>query len=197
MAVRYTDVDVMLLNRWEEVSALREAFDELLGRMTSVVELALQRAIAHINEKGFHANADAKFPCLAFWKPEWVNRKEDGIYGEIVGFAPGQFGKRSYPHPQTLLNVEDFGALRMVESPAQFSGALNKALNDDLRSAWSHQGDVAVTPLGREYLEVAERDRVLLMRDSMQLAAFLTARFDEFTELEPFIAEVLRRMTKR
>jgi hypothetical protein len=37
MAIRYTDVDLMILKRWDEVMALREAFEDMLGRMEGFV----------------------------------------------------------------------------------------------------------------------------------------------------------------
>ena len=38
MASRYTDVDLMILKRWDEVKALREAFDDLVDRMQDMIE---------------------------------------------------------------------------------------------------------------------------------------------------------------
>ena len=38
MAVQYTDVDLMLLKGWEEVSALREAFPQLAGNIGPIIQ---------------------------------------------------------------------------------------------------------------------------------------------------------------
>ena len=52
MASRYTDVDLMILKRWDEVKALREAFDDLVDRMEDVVEASLQKMAVVATEKG-------------------------------------------------------------------------------------------------------------------------------------------------
>jgi hypothetical protein len=187
----------MLLSRWEEVSALREAFDELLTRMNSIVEVGLQRAVTYINEKGLEAYSDPKAPLLSFWKRDWVNRKDDGIYGKIVGFTPEEFAREVFPHPTVFLVTEDFAALRMAESVEDFGKAVRASLTDDQRALWNHDVDLDVHPVGREYADVAEADRVRLVSDPEALANFLISRVDEFMALVPTIDAALGRMTRR
>ena len=44
MANHYEDVDLMLLKRWDEVMALRRAFDDLMDRMREMIETTLGEA---------------------------------------------------------------------------------------------------------------------------------------------------------
>lgn len=197
MAVQYTDVDLMLLKRWEEVSALREAFDDLMGRMHAVVETALQQAMTHLSEKGLVGHIDSKAPSLSFWKPHWVNRKDDGIYGKIVGFVPDECAREVFSHPTVYLITEDFSALRMAERVEQFETEVRKALTDEQRAAWSYDVESGVNPVGREYAEVSDMDRVGLASDADALAGFLRQRIDEFVELVPGIDAALAQMTRK
>ena len=60
MASRYTDVDLMILKRWDEVKALREAFDDLLGRIEDIVEASLQKVSTAVLERGLSSEFDTK-----------------------------------------------------------------------------------------------------------------------------------------
>lgn len=197
MAVRYTDVDLMLLKRWGEVTALREAFDELLGRMNSVMETALQQAMTHLNENGLVGYVDAKEPSLSFWKPHWVNKKDDGIYGKIVGFAPDECARVALPHPAVFLMAEDLPSLRIVESVEQFGKAFRATLTEEQRAAWNFDIELDVNPVGREYADISDMDRVRLASDADALANFLRQCIDEFMELVPVIDATLARMTRK
>ena len=53
MSSRYTDVDLMILKRWDEVNSLREAFDDLVDRMQGMIEGSLQKVAVVATEKGF------------------------------------------------------------------------------------------------------------------------------------------------
>ena len=68
MASRYTDVDLMILKRWDEVKALREAFDDLVDRMQEIVEASLQKVSTAVAERGLSSEFDLKRPSIWFWK---------------------------------------------------------------------------------------------------------------------------------
>ena len=199
MAVQYTDVDVMLLNRWDEVTALQEAFDELLERMTGVIETALQRVAGNLKERGFRVEWDARRPSLAFWKPDWENRKKDaGLYAILSDFVPAPYGKNIEEHPVLWLITEDFASLRTLENSDSFGRALRLALSPEQRERWNHaEFELSRSPVGREWADVSERERVALVADVDKLVGFLSARFDDFMELVPVIDVTLGQMTRK
>jgi hypothetical protein len=90
MTNHYEDVDLMLLKRWEEVIALRGAFDTLIERMREVVETTLGKATYAVAERGMSCDFDAKRPSIWFWKKGWETRtsREPGIYFQLFDFAP-------------------------------------------------------------------------------------------------------------
>lgn len=194
---RYTDVDLMILDRWEEVTSLMYAFDALLGRMMSVAGVAMQQAATHLNEKGFQAYADVKEPSLSFWKTEWVNRKEDGVYGKIVGFVPDECARQVYPHPTTFLITEDVPSLRIAESVEQFGQAFRAGLSDEQRARWSFDVEMHMNPVGREYSEVSPAARVRLVTEPDELAKVLVAQVEDFMELVPAVDATLKKMTRK
>src|SRR5580693_5139270 len=109
MASRYTDVDLMILERWDEVAALRAAFDDLLGRMEGVLEVALQKVSTAVSERRLSAGFDSKRPSIWFWKHEWeTRRKEPGIYFQLSDFAPSEYGRVAKDHPSMWFMTDDF-----------------------------------------------------------------------------------------
>lgn len=199
MAARYTDVDLMLLKRWDEVDALRSAFDALIGRMSGVIESSLQRVANELREKGFESDWDLKRPDFSFWKREWENkRKESTIYLNIGGFAPFEYGKNVEDHPTVWLCTEEFGKLRTVESSEEFGKLLRNSLSEDQRAAWSHDDlELDSRPLGREYADVDDLKRVSIVSDPEQLTRFLLARVDDCAPLVPVVDAALARLTRK
>src|SRR5438552_1649045 len=162
MATRYTDVDVMILKRWDEVKALREAFDDLVDRMRDVVETVAQRVDAVAREKGLSSDFDPKRPSIWFWKREWENRKhEPGVYIELFDFVPADYGKDVEEHPSLWVMTDEFSRLRMKESSDEFARLLKAEMSTGLVAKWTHDAaDSESEPFGREYVDVSESSRV-------------------------------------
>ena len=199
MAHRYTDVDLMILKRWDEVRHLREAFDDLLDRMGDVLESALGKMTVAANERGFSSDYNLRRPSVWFWKPGWATRKgEPGIYLEVYDFAPSDYGKDIEDHPSVWLMTDEFSRLKMRETSEEFGRAAKNALSPELQTKWSQaELDQAEYPLGRNCVEVSESDRVQMMAHPEELIRFVLARLDESMELVPAIDQALQQMTKR
>lgn len=199
MASRYTDVDLMILKRWDEVAALRAAFDDLLGRMESVLEVALQKVSIAVSERRLSAGFDAKRPSIWFWKHDWeTRRKEPGIYFQLSDFAPGEYGRAAKDHPSMWFMTDDFSKLKMRESSEEFGRVLRTSLSQELLQKWNHEdSDLSESPLGRECIELSESDRVRLVADPDALGKFIIERLEEFMELDPAIDQALQKMTHR
>ena len=199
MASRYTDVDLMIFKRWDEVKALREAFDDLVDRMQDIVEASLQKVAVVATEKGLSSDFNLKRPSIWFWKREWENRKkEPGIYFELFDFAPADYGKDVEDHPSMWVMTDEFARLKMREGSEDFGRAARAALSPELLAKWSHEdADLSDSPLGRECRDVSESDRVAMVAEPDVLGKFIVERMDEFMELAPAIDQALQKMTRR
>ena len=198
MANRYTDVDLMLLKRWDEVKGLREAFDELLDRMQDMIERALGKVENAAAEREFLCEFDSKQPAVYFWKKEWATRsKEACIYFHLSDFAPIEFGKVEKDHPTMWLIVEDLRRLKIRESHEDFAKVLKAGLAPELLVRWNHEDADSDSPLGKECSDVSDEDRVHLVTDSEALTKYAIDRLDEFAELVPAIDQALQKMTRR
>lgn len=199
MATRYTDVDLMILKRWGEVKALREAFDDLIDRGQDIVETTLQKLSTQLSDKGFSSDFDAKQASIWFWKREWETRgKEPGIYFQLFDFAPQGYGRDIDDHPSMWFMTDEFSRLRMRESPEDFAKVLKAGLTGELLVKWDHNDtDASEQPLGRDCHEVSESQRVRFLAEPETLTKFIIERVDEFMELVPAIDLALQKMTRR
>jgi hypothetical protein len=200
MANHYEDVDLMLLKRWEEVKALRVAFDDLMNRMREVIETTLGKLTHAVAERGMSCGFDAKWPSIWFWKKEWeIGRsKEPGIYFQLVDFAPAEYGKVEGDRPTMWLMSDDFSRLKFRESSEEFGRLVPASLSPELVKKWSHEdAGLSDSPLGKECSEVSESERVRLVAEPDALSKFVIERLDEFMELVPAISQALQKMTRR
>ena len=199
MARGYTDVDLMILKRWDEVNALREAFDDLLGRIGDVVEGSLQKLSTTVSERGLSSDSNLKRPSIWFWKREWATKKnEPGIYFEVFDFVPSDYGRDVEDCPSMWVMTNEFSRLKMRESSEEFGRALRAALSPELLTKWSHEdADLSDSPIGRDCTDVSESDRVRLVTDSEALRKFIIERVDEFMELVPALDLAVQKMTRR
>jgi hypothetical protein len=199
MPSRYTDVDLMILKRWDEVKALREAFDDLIDRMQEIVEGSLQKMTTVASERKLSADFDLKRPSIWFWKRDWETRKkEPGVYFEVLDFVPADYGKAVEDFPSMWFMTDEFSKLKMHESGEDFGRALRAALSPELLTKWNHEyADLSDSPLGRDCTDVSDADRVRLVADPDGLGKFIIDRVDEFMELVPAIDQALQKMTRR
>ena len=195
MPHRYTDVDRMILSRWTEVVGLRDAFDELLGRMRDVLGDALSKVAALAPERGWVCDYDAKAPQVYFWKKDWEARtsKQAGVYFCISDFAPPQYGRSREEHPYHSLRTEDLSRLKIRDGEA-FGREVRAALGPELRSKWeAGAGDLGESPLGIVHRDIDEAQRVHWLAEPGQLLHFLMGRLDECEEVVPAVSQALTK----
>ncbi len=195
MNTHYTDVDRMILTRWEEVAALREAYDGLLDRMTSTIDSACERAGAWLEEQGYEWNHEAKYPSIWAWKASWEKpRGEPLITLEITDFAPLGFGKVDNPNPYLWVSTEGLERLKLKDADRiRFARELKATLGTAL-AKWDHaDGDESSDPLGRYCTEVSEQQRIDLVGHPAGLVTFFEKSFQELFELAPVIDETLKK----
>jgi hypothetical protein len=200
MVNHYEDVDLMLLKRWEEVKAVRSAFDDLMDRMREMIETTLGKITHTVAERGMSCGSDAKYPSIWFWKKEWEIRssKEPGIYFHLLDFAPAEYGKVEGDHPAMWFKCDDFSRLKYRESSEEFSRLLLASLSPELMLKWGHEdADLSESPLGKECSEVSESERVHMVTEPEALTKFVIERLDEFMELVPAIDQALQKVTHR
>ena len=194
MPHRYTDVDRLILDRWQEVSGLREAFDDLLGRVKEVLEDSLGKVAATAQERGFSCDYSVKEPSIWFWKKEWETKtwKAPGVAILIRDFAPRAYGKVRDAHPWTYLDITEASKLK-VKNRLQFAQTIRAGLDDELRKKWdvadADLEDYAVGVISRQ---IDDAERVRWIKEPADLQRFLLERLDEAREIVPAVDKALK-----
>ncbi|HYN10604.1 MAG TPA: hypothetical protein VES67_24685 [Vicinamibacterales bacterium] len=190
-------MDRLILERWTDVVALREAFDELLDRMSDTVEGAILKAERWAGERNWGVDHGLKDPYLDVYKQDWTRKREAVLYFRISEFAPHEYGDVTSDHPWVWLMTEELARFKLSESDRiQFARELRGALGADA-SRWDHRDTVeASEPLGQYYTSIRNADRIRWMSHPDELTEFLTDSMEEAMALAPTIDGVLARFRK-
>jgi hypothetical protein len=196
MPTSYTDVDRLILDRWEDTKGLIEAYEDLQERMRDVIEGVGERLAVWGTENGYTIDTDAKRPEFYAYKPEWQNRRRDDavVYFLLSGFAPFGYRNVKDDHPWLWLQTANLQMLKKGEPERQqFARDLRTRLGEQA-TAWSHEdADEADSPFGRYLTDVTDKDRLQLISDPDALYEFATKAFTEAFALSEAIDETLAK----
>ncbi|MCC7178694.1 MAG: hypothetical protein IT177_09920 [Acidobacteria bacterium] len=195
MNTPYTDVDRLMLDRWAEVSALVDAHDELLRRMSEVVRSVGNRVGTWLEEQGYVWDLVEKEASLCAWKREWEKPRNDSlVLLQFADFAPLGFGEVMEAHPWVWVRIEGLERIKLREADrARFARDLRARLGP-AAAKWEHADcEDDSTPLGRYFPEISDQERAAMLAHPARLVEFLEAGFKELFELEPAISETLRK----
>ena len=196
MAAEYTDVDRLILGRWQDVMALFDAHEELQDRVEEVVDEVGERLGRWLEERGCSVNSDSRVPSYFIGKDDWYHKRKDDwlVYFEIGAFAPFGFRKVKDDCPYAWLHTSNLEFLKMREPErVEFAKALRQEVGE-VAKTWAHKDvDDAEQPLGRYLSDVKEADRVELIADPDKLFRFATTTCEELFKLSEPIDRVLAK----
>lgn len=195
MNTPYTDVDRLMLDRWDEVSALVDAHDELLRKMSDVIRSVGNRVGLWLEEQGYTWDLVEKRSSLCAWKREWEKpRNESLVLLEFADFAPLGFGQVKEAHPWVWVRTEGLEQIKLREADrCRFARDLRTTLGP-AAAKWEHADcEDDATPLGRYLTDVSDQQRVEMLAHPGRLVEFLETGFKELFELEPAISETLKK----
>jgi hypothetical protein len=191
----YTDVDRMILSRWNEVAALQDAYDNLLDRMEKTISSATDRVGLWLAEQGYQCEADARQPYINAWKKEWEKPKgQPLVHFQVADFAPIGYGKADTPHPFLWLFIDGLERIRLKEDDCRRFSKELKVVLGAMATKWDHQeADDTTEPLGRYCVEISPQDRLDLVAQPAKLVAFVETGFSELFELVPAVEQTLAK----
>lgn len=196
MATEYTDVDKLILGRWQDVMALFDAHEELQDRVEEVVEEVGERLGRWLDGRGYSIRTDSKTPVYVIGKDDWYHKRKDDwlVFFEIGGFAPFGFRKVKEDNPYAWLQTYNLEFLKIRDAERiEFAKGLRQEVGDAAKN-WSHKNvDDADGPLGRYFTDIKEEGRVELIADADKLFDFATMAFGELQALADPIDSVLAR----
>jgi hypothetical protein len=196
----YTDVDLLILQRWDDTRGLLEAYEELQDRMHEVIQEVGERLVQWAESRGYTLDVDARTPQYYAYKTAWMNRRKDDalVYYNVVDFAPVGYRKVKEAHPSIWVHTDNLQMLKLKEAERiQFARALRNRLGDTAKS-WQHDdANDTEYPLGKALTHVSDADRVQLVADPERLYGFTVAAFEEAFALSDAIDETLADFRSR
>lgn len=196
MATEYTDLDRLMLDRWQDVMALFEAHEELQDRAEEVIDDVGNRLGRRLDERGYEVISDSKSASFLIGKADWHHKRKDDwiVYFEVGAFAPLGFRKVTDDHPYAWLHTDNLAFLRMKEPERiDFARALRLELGETAKAWADDEVDDADLPLGRYFTNVTDADRVLLIADPDKLLEFATMACEELFTLTAPIDRVIAK----
>lgn len=192
----YTDVDRLILERWNDTMGLFEAYEELEDRIGETIQEVGERVGAWLGERGYQSDTDAKEPAFSAWKDEWRHRRRDEplVYISVGAFAPSGYRKVKDEHPFLWVYVQNLHLLKIKDSERdKFAKELRLRLGDAARD-WAHEdANDPDQPLGKYLTDISDQDRVRLVAEPDRLFEFATSGFEQLFSVSEAIGQTLEK----
>jgi hypothetical protein len=193
----YTDMDRLVLERWEDVVGLNEAYRATQERMEQAVDVAGERIARWAREQGFDGEMSAREGEFSAWRPGWYDKRKDEarVYLALGGFCPIGFRKIDENHPYLWVNTWPLDRFK-VKAPerVKFAQALRTALGAEARSWQDENIDDADHPLGRYLRQYDNAARARLLMDPDSLVSFCQEHLPVVFKLADVIDPELQRL---
>jgi hypothetical protein len=199
VAAIYTDIDRLILGRWDEVSDILAAREELQGRVGEVIEVAGERLGRWLDQKGYLLDVVTKDGEYHAYRKEWDDKRR-GPYAYFVlgGFCPRGYRKTDEPHPYLWLRTELLEGYKVkADERRALAASMRKALGH-AASEWDDDGcDDADAPLGRYLVEIDNRARADIISSPEKLYAFATNEFPKIFATADVVERCVGRVLGR
>ena len=198
MSFAYSEMDQLILQRWNDVMGLIEAHREVQDRIEEMIDAVGERVARWARPLGFETTVQRRDAEFLAWRPGWSDRRKgEKVVLVLGGFCPDGFRKVDERHPFQWVYIGNLANFRCKEPErAIFSQALRAALGDHARS-WEAQGvNEADYPLGRYLTSIRDADRAQLISRPDALFSFVTENFAPLFQIADVIDAELVKLAK-
>jgi hypothetical protein len=200
MPVAYTDIDRLILERWEDTKGLLGAYEDLQERIREVLCDIGTRVERWASSQGYKSVADAKNASFSIYRHTWEHsrREEALVYFALEDCAPIGYRRIKQPHPSLWLYTEDLAGMKMKEADRiRFAAEVRTRLGD-LALGWHHEdASEADYPLGKSLADVSDADRVKFVSDPDELFTFVTNSLEQTFTLANAVDQALAAVRAR
>jgi hypothetical protein len=200
MPVAYTDVDRLILDRWEETQGFLEAYEELQDRMQEAFADVGKRLERWASSKGYKSDTDSKAPYFSLYRPTWENRRRDDalVYFGLEDCGPIGYRRTEGSHPSLWVHTRDLAGTKIKESDRiRFAEDLRSRLGK-LAEEWHHDDASDLEyPLGKTFVDVNGSDRARFASSPEELFTFVTNAFEQAFPLANAIDQALTALRTR
>jgi hypothetical protein len=179
MAVDFTDVERLMLERWSDVTGLMEAHRALQDRLEEQLQIVADRIGRWARPLGFEVDCSPREAEINAWRPSWADRRKDPrVYLTLGGICPIGFRKVDVAQPYLWVYTSHLADYRIKEPErVAFAHSLRAALGASAKEWEAHDVDDLDGPLGRYVTGYDSSQRAKLLLDGDALFTFCTEQF--------------------
>jgi hypothetical protein len=197
MSEFYSDLDRLVIERWDDIRGLIKAQKDVQSRMDEVIEQVGQRLRRWTAPLGFEVEAAPSDGEFHAWRPEWADKRKGArVYFVVGGFWPDGYHKLDAKAPYIGLYTGNLEQFRMKEAErTAFGRALRTAL-DGQGSTWEEDSYDADLPLNRYLKHYDGARRSALIGDADRLFEFSKEQLTSVFQLADIVGTQLASLTR-
>ena len=199
MAAIYSDVDRLVLERWDEVGELIDAREELEDRIAEVIETAGERVKRGLQASGYEVDVDPKAAHFDAYRTTWNDKRRGAtVYFRLSGLCPRGYRRDEHPHPAMFLYTDTLENFRIkVDERRRLAATLRQALGDAAREWDDDECNDEEFPLGRYLTGIDNRARCELVSSPEKLATFAIGEFQKAFAIADVVDECVGKLLQR
>lgn len=195
----YTDIDRMILERWDEVNQLIEAREETKDRIAKVIEAATERLRRWLEPQGYELQSWPKDGEFHVWRRTWdVKKKGPAVKFILEGFCPPGYRRGAETFPCLWLATTALENYKLKEADRRaFAAGLRAELGASAADWDDDACDDANGPLV-QYLREFDRGRqVNLVSSADNLAQFTMEHLSKSLAISDVVDRCVSRAIAR
>ena len=188
MSEALTELDVLLLDKWQDTLAIWDAINELEGRLSDRFEGSVDRLRPWLAERGYEVvEINPKWSSVYVAKDSWFRKREEELVSIGVGAVlPYGFCRVDDEHPYVWVAIG-----HMDEDEQE---AFNAQLTERLRrrpGGWINDKCYDDYPAGRHITSHGDSERIALAKSEEAMESFMKSALESVMALEGDIEAVL------
>jgi hypothetical protein len=193
----YSDLDKLVLERWEDVRNLAQAQRDVQGRIEEVIGVAGDRVSRWLRDRGYDSECEPADAQFLAWRPAWADRRRGAkVSLALGGFCPLGYYKSEEPHPFLWVYTDGLENYKVKEAGrVAFVADLRRALGPEIASQWEDQEvDDADAPLGQYLRQYGVREQCGLVSNPDALFRLAVEQYPKLFALADAIDSCLAKL---
>jgi hypothetical protein len=185
--VKLSDLDYLLLSRWQEMVGLQDGFEELQDRMARRLEGVVRALEPWATTQGYSLDIDKKYAEVLLTKEAW--RDADGnprVSLTVGGLYPHGYRRVTSEHPYLWIYTSCLSDEALRAFKEEMSARLGPS-----RGEWAHDECDDGGPFGRYVETHTDVERAALAGDDEALRTFVQAQADTLVAIGEHVERAL------
>ena len=188
MSEALTELDVLLLDKWQDTLAIWDAINELEDRLSDRFESSVDRLKPWLAERDYEVvEVDRKGASVYVAKRSWFRKREEELVSVGVGAVlPYGFRRVDDEHPYVWVAIGHMDEDEQEAFNAQFTERLRRR-----PGGWLNDNCYEDYPAGRHITSLGDSERITLAKSEEAMESFMKDALESVMALEGDIEAAL------